>query len=576
MMELGKKKRGILTLAIAAVLTGIYFVIAARYIHMVYAVIDDVTMKNIVSGVMSGTPDAHMVCSKYVLGVVLSTLYRLIPGIDWYGCMMLACILGCLILVLHRGLREEKSLFSAVSYGAVVFLLFTCVGLKHLMSFQFTVTPSITGGTALFLYYNLPGGGEESGRKNLLEYAVIVLLLWVTFCIRDDVFLMVLPMLGVLWWHRSRKGQWRKQWRFPAALAVGILLIQLVELIAYASPEWKAYLDFYDNRVSVYDYYGVPPYEEHEEFYESIGLKEYDVRNLERYSLYFVDGIQEEKMAQIAAYAKETYEASHPFAERVWHGIQTAWQGMTDPEQNPLNLCVLTAFFLVLALAFYRKGKGLLLLAAITGIELLLWLYLGYRGRMPVRVGTAMYFVYFFVLAALVFEGMKTAPVFWKGKAALRLAGTLAVLVVLFAAARKEAIHVFQLNFDKYSENLHIEILNDYYKQHGENIYFSVTATTTSFTENFKIRKHFEKSNGMTLGDWDTFTPVMEKKLSDYGITDVPGAMAESDHIYMVTTYKPDSIEAYYQERYDNLEIEIVEYVPCIDFEYIIFQFQAE
>ena len=61
---------------------------------------------------------------------------------------------------------------------------------------------------------------------------------------------------------------------------VGLLGIMVFEKEAYGSEEWQTYLSYNDERSMVYDYYGVPAYEENREFYEKIGLKEYDVENL--------------------------------------------------------------------------------------------------------------------------------------------------------------------------------------------------------------------------------------------------------------------------------------------------------
>lgn len=85
---------------------------------------------------------------------------------------------------------------------------------------------------------------------------------------------------------------------------VGLLGIMVFEKEAYGSEDWQAYLSYNDERSMVYDYYGVPAYEENREFYEKIGLKEYDVENLKRYNLCFVNDLETGKMHQIAGYCK--------------------------------------------------------------------------------------------------------------------------------------------------------------------------------------------------------------------------------------------------------------------------------
>ena len=118
----------------------------------------------------------------------------------------------------------------------------------------------------------------------------------------------------------------------------GLAGIMVLEVFSYSSAEWKSYKDYNTARSVIYDYYGVPPYEENREFYDSIGLQEYDVVNLERYQLVFVDDLENGKMQQIADYAEQRYREQNSLTARVMAGVRIAVQGELGKETLVLNL----------------------------------------------------------------------------------------------------------------------------------------------------------------------------------------------------------------------------------------------
>ena len=54
----------------------------------VYAIADDVIMRDIASGAFTGTPDGHLFFVQYALGRTISSLYRINGRADWYGFFM--------------------------------------------------------------------------------------------------------------------------------------------------------------------------------------------------------------------------------------------------------------------------------------------------------------------------------------------------------------------------------------------------------------------------------------------------------------------------------------------------------
>lgn len=61
----------------------------------------------------------------------------------------------------------------------------------------------------------------------------------------------------------------------------------------------------FDARTKLYDFYGLPPYEDNREFYESIGLSQESYTLLENYNFALDDSIDTWRLEAIVAYQEE-------------------------------------------------------------------------------------------------------------------------------------------------------------------------------------------------------------------------------------------------------------------------------
>ena len=260
------------------------------FVPMLYAVNDDVIMRTIASGELTGTPDGHLIYVQYAVGVMIAFLYKIYKHIDWYGCFMQLVLFFCTGLLVWRAKKIFKD---NIFFGIVtLFAVFMVAIFENIVCFQFTVVSAVAGAAAIFYYWTI-----DTNQKNYRrEYLIVLLLAWLSFGLRGNVFIMALPFAGIAFLFKNTK--WKEKLILCALLFAGLLSITVIEKAAYATPEWDNYYDFNEyGTVPLYDYYGFPSYEENKEFYESIGLQEYDLKNLEEYNLYFVDGIDEGKNA---------------------------------------------------------------------------------------------------------------------------------------------------------------------------------------------------------------------------------------------------------------------------------------
>lgn len=111
----------------------------------VYAIADDVIMRDIASGAFTGTPDGHLIFVQYALGWLISRLYLINRSVDWYGFFMAGALFLSLAAILYRGLAAEKSLRwkCVYSIGATGVTLTALVA--HAAQFEWTISAAALG-----------------------------------------------------------------------------------------------------------------------------------------------------------------------------------------------------------------------------------------------------------------------------------------------------------------------------------------------------------------------------------------------------------------------------------------------
>ena len=352
---------------------------------------------------------------------------------------------------------------------------------------------------------------------------------------------------------------------------VGLLGIMVFEKEAYGSEEWQAYLSYNDERSMVYDYYGVPAYEENREFYEKIGLKEYDVENLKRYNLCFVNDLETGKMHQIAGYAKEQYFAENSLRKRIKAGIKAALKGELDPENLLLNGLTKFVIGFNIFLSLKRKKKKEFL----TNLGFLLCeggliSYLGLQGRFPTRVGTALFLIELGSAAALLYqEELGTESLGWR-KNKVRLSYITGALILLFGA---RLFSIKQKQQKMYQYNLEYEILQDFYQEHEENVYFIAEWFVSGYSDIFHLQRKNSKANGFEMGGWLALSPIYEEELRQNGIEcSADEAIIENENVYVILVAPSSKIEAHYEEKYHDIMWEQKDCAPVFSTEVPVFK----
>ena len=545
---------------------------------MIYAIADDIIMRDIASGAFSGKPDGHLIFVKFVLGWLISGCYLLAPRVDWYGfCMTGTMFLG-MAACLYRGFSFKKSLGWKAAYGFFAVLLFIQTALFHAAQFEWTLCAAFAGGCALFFYVTMQSPWEN---------VVVYLLLLMTFCIRSDIFWMLMPGFGLfyLWKHvsvqrgngishgflKGRKASLQvKQWVLPVAVFLSVGVVLLVEHIAYREEGWREFMEFQDARSLVYDYYGVPDYEADPEFFEELGISQQEVRNLRHYALYLVEDLDGERMQELAGESMRQSGQIRGIKDRLKQGIRLALKQFFSLDYAPTNLygMVLALYLLIYTWKNERKGWGMLLLLLLAQGSL--WLALGIVGRLPERVAQAMHVADLAVMSGALWQ----IGAFWKGKKArTRLAAVTGVLfVVLSVFCWRDTL---KSNREKLQADGNYQLFKEYCRKQENSLFFIETYQAEPIGgARVTTAGDFSLNRCLTLGDWYSMSPLDQKRFEALGISGVEEMLLSGEDVYYVVrdVEKPGFFGDYIENKYESAQVFLSDVVEIEERVYYLYQ----
>lgn len=562
-----EKKRGLSVfgaMLTAFFLTGLWFLFVYKTVPFIYDINDDVAMRNVAAGVITGSPDAHLLHMKYLLGLWISGLYRCFPSFDWYGLTLIGVVLFSFALCLYRGLVAEKGKFWKIIYTAVVLLLMTALVTQHVSAFQWTTAAGIAGAAGLFLFYTAGSGPKW---QIDMEEGLAVFLLLLSLLIRDDVFLITVPAAALCFlWKYAAKEAWQcgkvtllfrlNHLFVPVALAVGVVVILAIEAFAYRSPEWKTFRKYNTDREAIMDYYGLENYETDPTIYDELNISPEEAENLQRYSLYLVKDLYPEKMAALAGHEKEAYSAEHPLKERLSTAFTEIYQHFTKDTYHPVNLIAIAVMALALAVAAMKNRRELDLGLSFQVLWFGYWGYLGYRDRLLERVGFVLYLMAILVFLAIWYrilvlgetdDGTERQTERAEKIRPDSLVLTFGILCVLTLTAVNTWRNVRDYNTGRRDYNLQFLQVNEYMAEHPENVYFMTTFSIETYTDNFTIKRDFAFSNLLSVGGWHTFSPLENEKCAKLGITDAKTDIVKNKKVYVISL---ENVNLRYMDRY--------------------------
>lgn len=554
-----------------------------------YDLNDDTMIKDIVSGAYTGQPSGYCIQMLYPLAWCLALFYKAIPSIPWYGLFLCLCQFGVVFLIAVRLLSIMRSAKEGVMALAAEAVLVYGLFLRQFVVVQYSVTSGICMAGAVFLFLTVPKTDRPSVffRRNLLPLFLVVL----SFLIRTEVCVMLLPFLllaGLVKWCSEDKFFTVMNFRKYITLIVTALLclaaVYSLDMVAYRGSDWASFRKFFDARTKLYDFYGLPGYEDNRAFYDSIGLSRESYTLLENYNFALDESIDTWRLEAIVAYQEQLAEAGeglhdtfgfvsrNSIREALWK-----YRGQLLNNNSPASAAVIVLYLLYLILCVVpAKGKlragAVLKLLGIFAVRSVIWLYLCMVDRVPDRVTIPLLMTEFVTLAGFCLCGGSREC---GGKAfqTVRRVSYLLCIAGAFAALAVSQHNVHAEYDSRAAADERWEAMMDYCRKNGNNYYIIDVYSSTSYQGTPYAEKMFTDvddsyKNFDICGGWAAKSPLARQKLERHHLKDIQSALCGSKNGGQVKAYfiagadkNLDWLTQYYAKRGIAVELNCIDQI---------------
>ena len=522
----------------ALIMAALWIFLIYRFAGIFFETNDDRILSEIFSGAMTGAPEAHSYYVDYLLGFVLSLLYRATAAIPWYGGMLvlfqfLCCYFTADALFSHC--RSRRDVFFALILCAVLY----ADSFYITANIQYTSTAAmlaITGYLCLLLY--------SEGRT---RYIVFFLLELLAYLLRSNAMLMIQPLgiLSLVGYHVAEYKmyrfrdfsvkEWFKQCRPLCHTALLLLFILIIGKSSYytfySSNEWEEYKKINDGVTEITDYASIPDYGKVRDILLKYGVTEKQYNAFLQYAM-IEENLSGDCLLEIAKVAR----AENPALD-ISEVLKQFGKSYTTREYWNLNFLLLAVWGIFLLHIIFNKVFCFLLPAA--GILLarsMLWLFLLYEGRTPPRVMVPLYLGEIALLLCIFFLTVLKRSADTSGEKLTRrffrkhLSVLLLILLLPFAAKTLKSQYLL-LSAKNANESIYFRGMQDmisYCNNRPEKRYFIDASALIYYRGSAFETKIYGKRNNVITGCWYSGAPVLYQYEKDY--------FADCDTIYLITS----------------------------------------
>lgn len=522
-----------------------FYILLFTVLKPVDGINDDWGMYSLLSGAYTGTPDAHVMFFLYPLAWFLAKLYTLWSFVPWYGLFQHGVQVLSLYAVYRRFLRlrqrhrpEAPLLLPALT---AFLLLFFILDLNVLAEAQYTTTAGLAAAAALFCF--ITARSNQSNTGFFLDNIPTLLLAWISFSMRQNIFYLMLPMAGMLWlskWILGVRSKYEsttpKLIGFALLLCLGLGLLWGANAAAYSSPEWSDFRKINHYRERIGDFYSWPEYEECKDELRALGIDEeaYMYRRNGAPRIGYDMNVEDWK--QMHDIARSCYQARTSLKGRLKNiAVSSVTVFFYGEGMQPANLFAGFLLLLTPALALLqRNARALFVYLMYLFGRSVSWCYVLYEGRFPKRIiqpliTTDCLILLGILLAFNLLQIQRQRPYY----AVLPVFAALGVLSVFLTRADIRQNYLIH-------EKTWLG-LKSYCFSHPDNFYIWTYASGT--LEHFCERPFAtgqDTYQNFIYTNWGVVcNPNTQKKLAAWGIGEYGRDLVESDRVYFILQEAP-------------------------------------
>lgn len=557
------------------------YAILLFYIKPVDAINDDWGMYSILSGAYTGTPDAHVMFFLYPLSWLLSKLYTLWSFVPWYGLFQHAVQILCLFTVYRRILRirQRHNPQAALWPPALTafILLFFIINLNVMAEAQYTTTAGLAAAAALFCFTT--SRINQSNIGFFLDNIPTLLLAWVSFSMRQNIFYLMVPMAGMLWlskWMIAAKNEYEgaavKLLGFALFLGAGMGLLWSANAAAYSSTEWSDFRKINHYRERVGDFYGWPEYEECRDELQTLGLDEeaYMYRRSGAPHIGYDMSVTDWK--QMHDVARRCYLARTSLSERLKNmAVSAVTVFFYQAGMQPANLLAGLLLVLTPVLIFFeRNARALFVYLMYLFGRCVSWGYVLYEGRFPKRIVQPLITVDFLILLGIILA-FNLLPSENRRRYYVLLPLLCCLGLFSVYVTHRDVAESYRVHEKTWQE------LREYCSARPDNFYIWTygSGTLEHFYET-PFGRGQDTYQNFIYTNWGVIcNPNTQKKLDAHGIGNFGRDLVDSEHVYFILQEAPYNEEhpvvMYFRHTY-RAGLAVADTFTAGDTNYMVYQ----
>ena len=475
-----------------AIINIMIFAICNMIYSLKYEQVDDMIIYGLYSG-LDGTYNIHGVYIHPFICAILSTLYRIIPVINWHTIFLLSMQFICFSVIGTILVNRNNSPKSYIMYTIFASVCYTAL----LLLIQYTSVSALLIATAFFIIFDM----IEQNRKSKKRLIFASILFAIGIMTRMQSILIIAPFFAIYLIYKFGKyiiNKTEENKKNIQELLKEYVILVIIAIIVYGSnvliyntnETYKNYIEYNNLRAELQDL-SYTNYEENKKIFDEIGWSKNDHYLFYTFNYGDENVYSKENLQKIIDYKNENGEKYN-----LNKDINDVWDSLLEQLKGS-NKYISILFFAIFILAIYTNDKSKFFITFIMLTTIAVNVLFVVLNRAMLRVVIPEY-----ILGTAI---MLYLTKYKKQEDRKEIYGIIAIIILLSITFGGD-IYNFEYDFSSYKN---YQDIIEYTNSHKENTYL-YTAPAMQFRylayPVYTMPPKGAFSNLRVMGGWDIFT----------------------------------------------------------------------
>ena len=475
-----------------AIINIMIFAICNMIYSLKYEQVDDMIIYGLYSG-LDGTYNIYGVYIHPFICAILSTLYRIIPVINWHTIFLLSMQFICFSVIGTILVNRNNSPKSYIMYTIFASVCYTAL----LLLIQYTSVSALLIATAFFIIFDM----IEQNRKSKKRLIFASILFAIGIMTRMQSILIIAPFFAIYLIYKFGKyiiNKTEENKKNIQELLKEYVILVIIAIIVYGSnmliyntnETYKNYIEYNNLRAELQDL-SYTNYEENKKIFDEIGWSKNDHYLFYTFNYGDENVYSKENLQKIIDYKNENGEKYN-----LNKDINDVWDSLLEQLKGS-NKYISILFFATFILAIYTNDKSKFFITFIMLTTIAVNVLFVVLNRAMLRVVIPEY-----ILGTAI---MLYLTKYKKQEDRKEIYGIIAIIILLSITFGGD-IYNFEYDFSSYKN---YQDIIEYTNSHKENTYL-YTAPAMQFRylayPVYTMPPKGAFSNLRVMGGWDIFT----------------------------------------------------------------------